>query len=120
MRSLRIVLGAVLAAGLLSACAQPSIEGKWKGSLSVMGRPLPLEFDFTKDKNGVYQGTLHSPNQTKVAIKTDSVTFKDRTVTATVGTIGGSFTGKLDDSGKAINGTWKQMTASLPLTLTRQ
>jgi len=90
------------------------IVGNWNGALNVQGTKLHLVFHFKND-NGVYKGTLDSPDQSVKGIPLTSVSFKDSLVNAQITSMMIDYSGKWD--GKAIKGTFKQAGLTLPLDL---
>ena len=97
----------------LSVCAQ-EIAGDWNGVLEVRGTKLTLVFHFNCN-NGLYTGTMDSPDQSAKGIPITSVTFKDSLLNVTLTPLQAEYSGKWD--GKSLKGTFKQMGMSFPLDL---
>lgn len=123
MRSaVRLALVALLAltpAGLSAqdAPAPEDLVGRWEGSLSTPQGSLRLVFEVAEAEAGL-TARMFSPDQTPQAIPVESVSVDEGTVTFAVTAIpgGARFEGALNDEG-ALDGTWFQGPASLPLVL---
>lgn len=117
MKRLLLLLAAI---ALLAGCKTRTIEGTWKGSVSVASINLPLVITLTKSSDGKYAGNLESPNQAKgVKFTIDTITYQEDKVHFEVKSVMGSFDGKLSQDDTKMEGEWKQGGQSIPLTLTR-
>jgi len=96
----------------LNICAQ--IAGDWHGVLDVKGTKLTIVFHFNSE-NGVYKGTMDSPDQSANGIPLTSIAFKDSTVNIQIASAMAEYEGKWD--GKLIKGNFKQIGMSFPLNL---
>ena len=94
--------------------------GHWAGNLDVPGAgvTLRLRFDVTRTDDGL-AATLYSIDQGNAEIAVDSVETDGSQLTMTMPSVGASFEGALSDDGKAIEGTFTQMGAPMPLRLKR-
>ena len=118
MKRLLLLLAAI---ALLSGCKPAkTIEGAWKGNVTAGGMSLPLVVTFTKASDGKYSGNLESPQQAKgVTFTVDTVTYEEDKVHFEVQSVKGSFDGKLSEDGKKLDGQWKQLGQSVPLSMTK-
>lgn len=104
-----------VAATSISLSAQ-TIEGDWKGILSVEGMELELIFHLTNE-NEVLTGTMDVPLQGAVGIPVDVVEFLDNQLNIKVTAAQIVYEGELN--GDSIVGNYMQGGATLPLTLKR-
>lgn len=108
------------AAGLQAPDAPDPFVGAWLGSLDVPGADvtLRLRFDVTRDGDGL-AATLHSIDQGNAEIVVETVEADGSKLTMTMPSVGASFEGTLSEDGEAIDGTFTQMGAPMPLRLER-
>ena len=99
---------------LLSVSAQ-NITGTWNGTLKTHGIELRLVFHIDKS-DGVYTGTLDSPDQGTKGIPVSSVTFENDSIKLDIKTIYGKYSGKVISENK-ITGNFSQMGVTIPLDL---
>jgi hypothetical protein len=92
------------------------IPGHWKGALNVNGTELHIVFNIAQMDDGTYSATLDSPDQGAFGVPASEASVTYPNVRLTWKTIGGVFSGKLDD-GK-LSGSWRQGRA-FPLELER-
>lgn len=126
-KAFRLAMGAAMAAllrfVLVVACAlaasSPAVVGDWQGSLDTGGGSLRVVVHISSDKDGKLTATMDSPDQGATGIEVTSVSFKDPDLHFEVPRIGGSYDGKTNKDVTEISGTWKQGSASLPLTFKR-
>ena len=107
MRKKLILIGVLLAA-VFSASAQ---TGTWSGKLDVQGTKLSLVFHLDEENP-----TMDSPDQGAKGIPIEVTRTATGSITIKVPSIGATYEGLWLI--KQIAGTFKQMGASLPLTLT--
>ena len=107
MRKKLILIGVLLAA-VFSASAQ---TGTWSGKLDVQGTKLSLVFHLDEENP-----TMDSPDQGTKGIPIEVTRTAAGSITIKVPSIGATYEGLWLI--KQIAGTFKQMGASLPLTLT--
>ena len=107
MRKKLILIGVLLAA-VFSASAQ---TGTWSGKLDVQGTKLSLVFHLDEENP-----TMDSPDQGAKGIPIEVTRTATGSITIKVPSIGATYEGLWLI--KQIVGTFKQMGASLPLTLT--
>jgi uncharacterized protein len=101
------------------AQAEPTIEGKWLGTLTFSGTDLRVVFNIAKNPDGNLITTLDSPDQGAKDIPVEETSFQDNHLHLTIKAIGGSFDGDIDAQYSVITGTWNQNGVSLPLILKR-
>jgi serine-type D-Ala-D-Ala carboxypeptidase/endopeptidase len=99
--------------------AEPSeLEGVWRGTLQIGGRPLPLIFHITTNAQGL-AATMDSPDQGVSAVPVISARRDDDTLVLQLPNIGAKYQGVIAKDLSAIQGSFTQGGASLPLTLKR-
>ena len=94
----------------LTASVANAQNGSWSGELNIQGMKLPLVFNFTD--NGC---TIDSPSQGAKGIKAEKSITPEGKLKVTVGMIGATFEGTMEE--QAIIGTFTQNGMSFPLTL---
>ena len=107
---MRIKLFFIAAILCLMASVAKAQKGSWSGELNIQGIKLPLVFNFTDDGC-----TIDSPSQGAKGIKAEKSITPEGKLKVTVGMIGASFEGTMEE--QAITGTFTQNGMSLPLTL---
>jgi hypothetical protein len=120
------IFGAVLAGTLFAlmvtiamAAPAPGVAGDWQGTLDTGGGTLRVVVHISQDKDGKLTGALDSPDQGASGIAITAITYKEPDLHFEVGSIGGSYEGKMNKENSQIAGDWKQGGGSLPLTLKR-
>lgn len=128
MRASRLGGGIALALLLTSLATAPAMAqeqpdevlvGTWEGELDTGAAKLPIVFHIQRGEDGSLSATMDSPAQGAFGIPVSSVSLEDRAVTLEIAAVGGGYTGTLSDDGSAIEGTWSQGPASLPLNVTK-
>jgi len=117
-----ILAGAVftLTAGMALAASTPGVAGDWQGTLDAGGgNTLRVVVHISQDKEGKLSGSVDSPDQGASGIAITAITYKEPDLHFEVGSIDGSFDGKMNKENSQIAGQWKQGGASLPLALKR-
>ncbi|MBN2466139.1 alpha/beta fold hydrolase, partial [candidate division WOR-3 bacterium] len=112
-----IVLVALPVTGCRAGQAK-DVAGMWQGTLKVPGAELRVVFHLSKAEDGRLSATLDSPDQGATGIQVDDCSFSNGKLKLTVKSIAGGFEGTLKGD-SAIEGTWTQGGASLPLVLKR-
>ena len=107
---MRIKLFFIAAILCLMASVAKAQTGSWSGELNIQGIKLPLVFNFTDDGC-----TIDSPSQGAKGIKAEKSITPEGKLKVTVGMIGASFEGTMEE--QTITGTFTQNGMSLPLTL---
>ncbi len=117
---LSLVLVPLGAADLQAQDAPDPFVGNWSGSLDVPGAgvTLRLRFDVTRNDDGL-AATLYSIDQGNAEIAVETVETDGPQLSMTMPSVGASFEGTLSDDGGAIEGTFTQMGAPMPLRLER-
>ncbi len=95
------------------------MAGEWFGTLDVGPMKLRLALQVTESEANTFKAILESIDQGSAEIPVDQMDFKDRTLKFRIEKIQGSFLGKMNVDGSAIEGTWSQMGRDLPLTFNR-
>jgi pimeloyl-ACP methyl ester carboxylesterase len=90
------------------------LYGDWLGALHVSGVQLRLAFHLQSTPDGI-TGTMDSLDQNANGIPVKSVALTGSEITIVLPM--GKFQGKFDRAAKAIDGTWQQGAATLPITL---
>jgi len=97
--------------------AKPSdIDGAWMGSLDTGALKLRVIFHIVNTEDGL-TATLDSPDQGAKGLPVTSVTRDEASLKMEAKQLGGVFEGKIAADRSAIEGTWKQGGANLPLVL---
>jgi hypothetical protein len=101
------------------AVVKPSeLDGIWQGTLQIGGRPLRLVFHLTTTREGL-SATMDSPEQGATALPVTSARREADTLTLQMPGLGAKFQGAIAKDLSAIEGSFTQGGASLPLTLKR-
>lgn len=93
------------------------IAGIWLGKLKVSGSELRIVFNITQNPDGSLSASLDSPDQGANGIPVSEVVFEGKQLRLEVPSIGGHYTGKVNDDFSRIEGSWQQGGGSFPLTL---
>jgi len=121
-RGLSVVLLGILfiTAAASLAAAPPGVAGDWQGTLDTGGgNTLRVVVHISQDKDGKLSGAVDSPDQGASGIEITAITYKEPDLHFEVGSIGGSYDGKMNKESSQIAGDWKQGGGSLPLALKR-
>ncbi len=95
------------------------VQGSWIGTLMApAGVQLRVVFNLTKTEAGSLTGTLDSPDQGANGIPLGEISGSGESITINVPSVGGTFEGTILPDGSAIDGTWNQAGAAMPLRLT--
>ncbi len=95
------------------------IKGLWIGNLDVPGGvELRILFNISTRPDGSVNATMDSLDQGARGIPVEKITYKDSNLSLEVKSVRGVFEGTLNESGKTIEGEWKQSGSTLPLVLT--
>jgi len=108
------------AAGLQAPAEPDRFVGNWSGGLDVPGAgvTLRLRFEVTRTDDGL-AATLYSIDQGNAEVAVETVETDGSQLTMTMPSVGASFEGALSEDGEAIEGTFTQMGAPMPLRLER-
>ncbi len=96
------------------------LTGSWEGNLTFNSISLRMVFHLEQNEVGILGGTMDSPDQGATGISISEVKIDSNTIIISIRSIGGTYTGEYNQDAKVLIGTWKQGTASLPLTLKPQ
>ena len=107
---MRIKILFITALLCLTASQVRAQKGAWSGELNIQGFKLPLVFNFTDDGC-----TIDSPSQGAKGIKAEKSMTPEGKLKVTIGMIGATFEGTVEEQN--ITGTFTQNGMSLPLTL---
>src|SRR5277367_3153031 len=115
---------AAVLAGLLLALSAPIAfaedpVGVWVGELKIPGADLHVAVHLRRDGTGALTGTFDSLDQGVRGLPLGEVTASIDSLTFTVPSVRGTFTGTWQAGTKHWSGTWRQGQADLPLELAR-
>ena len=114
----RLLLGGLLAAGLMSSPAMAAgYDGDWEGVLQAGPTKLRLELH-VKTEGGQTTAVLDSLDQ-NATIPSTAAKVEDGELDILFLGVGGELKGKLSADSNTLEGSWTQG-RSLPLTLTRK
>jgi hypothetical protein len=118
--TLNFTPGADTAAGVTAPKpATPSdIDGTWTGALDVNGNTLHILLKVKKTAEGL-TAQLQSPDQSPIWLTASAVNRANGNLTASFTALGAEFSGKIAADLGAIDGTFVQGAASMPLVLKR-
>lgn len=94
------------------------VLGTWKGKMVLPKGSLRILFHIAKKQDGSVLATMDSPDQHADGFPVSKVTVKGKAVTIEVSSVGGTFTGTLQNPG-TLTGTWEQSGLKFPLHLER-
>ncbi len=105
----------------MASTSAAAIAGDWNGKLEIgQGMTMPLVFHFMQAESNTYKGSMESPSQSSKATEFDEVVLSsDGKITAKIEKLKAEFTGTLNKETGKIDGTWKQGSLSIPLTMER-
>lgn len=92
-----------------------TVEGSWKGELSIQGATLPIVFHLRQDADGLWEGDMVGPVQSMSTMPFDKIVVRDDSLYLEAASIDFSFRGRFV-FGK-LEGLVRQHHALLPLTL---
>ena len=101
----------------LSSLTAQDISGKWLGLLKIQGMELDLYFNISKKENN-YTATMDVPKQGAKGIPVTAVELKDSTLNISVGALGISYVGIIQND-SLVKGEFNQRGTLLPLDLKR-
>ncbi len=113
-------LAGVLLTLWLPATAQPNLatpECSLAGKLQLPGAALRIVLHVKAAAAGAYTATLDSPDQGAKGIPATRVVWKNDSLQLDVGSIGGSYVGKLNADSLLLTGQWRQGGQGWPLDL---
>lgn len=112
------ILSLIVLISSTSLFAQDNIfNGVWQGKLAVSGQELRIVFHITQTEDGKYTASMDSPDQGAKGIPVNSVEINNTEITLNLISIGGLFTGELQDDKQTIKGNWTQGGYTFPLVL---
>ena len=94
------------------------IDGTWMGTLATGAVKLRLVFHIVNTEDGL-TATMDSPDQNMKGMPASSVARKESFLKIEIKAINGAFEGTISKDLSAVDGTWSQVGASLPLVLKR-
>ncbi|MFK7846827.1 MAG: hypothetical protein AB8G77_16115 [Rhodothermales bacterium] len=110
--------------GMQQASAQDEtheqVLEEWNGSLNTGSAVLRLKLEVEKKEEGKLKAVLISVDQGSPRIPVDEIMFEDNKLTFSTNSIGGSYSGTMNDAGNIAEGTWYQGGIELPLKLTKK
>ncbi|HEY6331533.1 MAG TPA: hypothetical protein VI756_19565 [Blastocatellia bacterium] len=99
---------ALMTASVAVSASGPSVVGDWEGALDTGNGTLRIVIHFSQDKDGNLKGDLDSPDQGASGIPITTITYKEPDLHFEVGSVGGSYDGKMNKDNSAVVGTWTQ------------
>lgn len=99
---------AVVAISTASVAHAQNIAGDWQGTLKAGPAELRLILHIAKGDDGSLKATMDSIDQGAHGIPVTSISLKDSKLSFTVDSVQGSYEGKVNTDGMAIEGTWSQ------------
>jgi pimeloyl-ACP methyl ester carboxylesterase len=113
----------MVVAGTLALGADPpgksGLAGEWQGAVKAGAVQLRLLYKFQESADGQLSGALVSVDQGNTELPFDVVTFQDGRLTAEIKRIRLKYEGKLSADGKSLEGSFTQLTSTMPLVLKR-
>ncbi|MCP5118181.1 MAG: hypothetical protein GY953_45790, partial [bacterium] len=103
-------------AGLFDDPALARVTGIWSGRLMVEGQSLRVVLNIERQEQQ-FRVTMESPDQSKAKIPVSSISVRETAVEFGVPSIGGSYSGTMDEKATKLTGTWTQGPGSFPLVL---
>jgi pimeloyl-ACP methyl ester carboxylesterase len=94
-----------------------SLAGDWSGVLDAGAAKLKLVLHFKAGDNGVWNGTMDSPDQGASGLKIDTIALEGQTLKFALNLIGASYEGTLN--GNEITGKFTQGGQTFPLNFKR-
>lgn len=116
--SIGLITVVFLAFGSVCHAAGTQLPAAVKGDFVGALGPLHLRLHITAAADGTLHGTLDSPDQGAIGIPCADVRVRGRTLSFTVPSVRGSWSGTIQGAGTTLAGTWNQGT-SMPLTFKR-
>jgi pimeloyl-ACP methyl ester carboxylesterase len=114
MRKMMMVFAALFCMLQLKAQIK-NLSGTWEGVLNI-GRPLNIVYNFYRNNDSAYGGTMDVPAQNAKGLIVNKVTVKGDSVIAELTSAGITYKGMFTRD-STLNGKWLQNGASLPLVL---
>ncbi len=112
------LIAAALAVSAAFLVRAENIVGDWQGTLKAGPAELRLVLHVSKNSDGGLKATLDSIDQNANGIPVTSISLKDSRLNFSVDAVHGSYEGKFNAGGTAIEGSWSQG-QSLPLVFRR-
>ena len=104
----------ILAAESLQAQGNTSLEGQWKGALSMSG--LELVIKIWRHDDGQLKGMLDIAHLSVTDAPISAIRRQGNDILLRVGILDAAFVGKMNESGSELDGEWRHG-MTLPLTL---
>ena len=99
-----------------TALALSTMQGSWEGTLNADSLKLRIVLNIFKT-NDTYRATMDSVDQGAVGLPVPTLSARTHSIHAALPAIGGDFHATLSADGTEMDGTWKQLKRSFPLTL---
>ncbi len=119
LKLLRVDVSTVTVAAAAAPIALP-IAGTWQGSMSMGARTMHLVLHLTKAPDGTMGCAIDSVEQKANGIPCGDVAAQERTVSLSIPSIGGGWSGALSADGRTMAGNFSQGGRQLPLTFEKQ
>ena len=107
MRKMTLLV-ATLAGLAGSVLHAQEVAGDWQGTLKAGDREFRLVLHISKAADGSLKATLDSADAGASGLPVAPIALRDSKLTFTVGTVNGTYEGKVDAAATAIDGTWSQ------------
>ncbi len=109
-----VVISAVNASR--SAAALATMQGSWEGTMDVGPAKLRIVLNIFKT-NDTYRASLDSPDQGAMGLPVPVLSARPNSIHAALPAIDSDFQAVLSADGTEMDGKWKQLNKSYPLTL---
>ncbi|MCJ7581787.1 MAG: alpha/beta fold hydrolase [Candidatus Aminicenantes bacterium] len=96
-----------------------TIEGIWLGTLKVQGIEIRIVFNIVLTDQGIYEGTMDSPDQGATGLRLDVVQFQENTLIIEFKQANIRYEANFIEEGEKLDGRFKQGGIDLPLEMTR-
>lgn len=105
-----------ISSGLLGQTANtPTLAGDYAGMLG----PYHVKLHVVADPNGRLTGTVDNSDMGMIGVPCDNIRVEGKTLSLTVPTLQGTWTGFVSADGNSLSGMWSQDANPVPLNFTR-
>jgi pimeloyl-ACP methyl ester carboxylesterase len=101
-----------------NAVFSQDITGNWQGLLSAGGKQIRIVFHVSRT-DGIYSGTMDSPDQGANGIKATGVTVSNDSIAINIAEVAGGYRGKWNHADE-IKGAFVERSMNFPMDLKRQ
>ncbi|MGE0159923.1 MAG: alpha/beta hydrolase family protein [Gemmatimonadales bacterium] len=92
--------------------------GDWLGTIDAGVAQLRIALTIERAQNGELEATFNSVDQ-GASVQVDSIAFEGGVLSFAVPSVQGTYEGRLQPEGRRIEGTWRQVGSTFPLTFER-